>query len=45
MKKIAIYGKGGIAKSTVTGNLAVAFAPTGYRSAFGLAVTPRQILQ
>ena len=31
MKKIAIYGKGGIGKSTVTGNLAVAFAQTGYR--------------
>lgn len=31
MKKIAIYGKGGIGKSTVTGNLAAAFAQTGYR--------------
>lgn len=31
MKKIAIYGKGGIGKSTVTGNLAAAFAEAGYR--------------
>lgn len=31
MKKIAIYGKGGIGKSTVTGNLAVAFVQAGYR--------------
>lgn len=31
MKKIAIYGKGGIGKSTVTGNLAVAFAQAGYK--------------
>ncbi len=29
MKKIAIYGKGGIGKSTMTGNLAAAFAVLG----------------
>ena len=29
MRKIAIYGKGGIGKSTVTGNLAAAFAALG----------------
>lgn len=27
--KIAVYGKGGIGKSTVTGNLAAAFASLG----------------
>lgn len=31
MKKIAIYGKGGIGKSTVTGNLAAALAVSGCR--------------
>lgn len=31
MLKIAIYGKGGIGKSTVTGNLAAAFAAMGKR--------------
>ena len=31
MLKIAIYGKGGIGKSTVTGNLAAAFAALGKR--------------
>ena len=29
MKKIAIYGKGGIGKSTMTGNLSAAFAALG----------------
>ena len=31
MRKIAIYGKGGIGKSTTTSNLAAAFAEMGYR--------------
>ena len=31
MKKIAIYGKGGIGKSTVTSNLSAALAVSGYR--------------
>lgn len=31
MKKIAIYGKGGIGKSTVTGNLSAALALLGHR--------------
>ena len=31
MKKIAIYGKGGIGKSTTTSNLSAAFATLGYR--------------
>ena len=31
IKKIAIYGKGGIGKSTVTSNLAAAFATMGKR--------------
>lgn len=30
MRKIAIYGKGGIGKSTTTSNLASAFAEMGY---------------
>ena len=31
MRKIAIYGKGGIGKSTMTSNLAAAFAARGKR--------------
>ena len=31
MKKIAVYGKGGIGKSTTVSNLAVAFAEKGYK--------------
>jgi nitrogenase iron protein NifH len=31
MRKIAIYGKGGIGKSTTTSNVAAAFAEMGYR--------------
>ena len=31
MLKVAIYGKGGIGKSTVTSNLAAAFASMGKR--------------
>ena len=31
MLKVAIYGKGGIGKSTVTSNLAAAFANMGKR--------------
>lgn len=31
MRKIAIYGKGGIGKSTTTSNVAAAFAEKGYR--------------
>ena len=31
MKKIAIYGKGGIGKSTLTSNLSAALALSGYR--------------
>ena len=32
MLKVAIYGKGGIGKSTVTSNLAAAFASMGEES-------------
>ena len=31
MIKLAVYGKGGIGKSTVTSNLAAAFALKGYK--------------
>ena len=31
MVKIAIYGKGGIGKSTTTSNLSAAFSRMGYR--------------
>ena len=31
MRKIAIYGKGGIGKSTTTSNVAAAFSDLGYR--------------
>ena len=31
MRKIAIYGKGGIGKSTTTSNLSAALAEKGYR--------------
>jgi len=31
MRQIAVYGKGGIGKSTITGNLSVAFAERGYK--------------
>lgn len=31
MKKVAIYGKGGIGKSTITGNLSAALARAGHR--------------
>ena len=31
MKKIAIYGKGGIGKSTTTSNLSAALAARGYK--------------
>ena len=31
MLKVAVYGKGGIGKSTVTSNLAAAFAAMGKR--------------
>ena len=32
MLKVAVYGKGGIGKSTVTSNLAAAFAAMGKRA-------------
>ena len=42
MLKVAIYGKGGIGKSTVTSNLAAAFATMGRKSSRS-AVIRRQI--
>ena len=35
MLKVAVYGKGGIGKSTVTSNLAAAFANMGRASSSG----------
>lgn len=31
MKKVAVYGKGGIGKSTIVSNMAVALSRQGYR--------------
>lgn len=42
MLKCAIYGKGGIGKSTMTSNLAAAFSILGKKS-FKLAVIPKRI--
>ena len=44
MLKVAIYGKGGIGKSTVTSNLAAAFASMG-KKVIQIGCDPRQILR
>ena len=45
MLKIAVYGKGGIGKSTVTSNLAAAFASMGKKVIQIGDVARRQILR
>lgn len=44
MLKIAVYGKGGIGKSTTVSNMAVALAEKGL-SVMQIGVTQRQILR